>query len=48
MAGHLSTRAKDRQRILFGYQYEEAEFRDGGLTTKFTYNGPMAGFNLRF
>ncbi len=35
-------------RILFGYQYKEAEFKDGGLTTDFTYGGPMAGFNFRF
>ncbi len=37
-----------RNRIVFGYQYKEAEFRDSGLTTEFAYNGPMAGFNFRF
>jgi len=40
---------KRRQnRILFGYQYKEAEFRNGDLTTDFSYSGPMAGFNFRF
>ncbi len=40
---------KRRQnRILFGYQYKEAEFRDGDLVTDFSYTGPMAGFNFRF
>jgi len=40
---------KRRQnRILFGYQYKEAEFRDGDLTTNFYFQGPMAGFNFRF
>ena len=35
-------------RILFGYQYKEAEFRSGDLTSNFDYSGPMAGFNFRF
>ena len=35
-------------RLVFGYQYKEAEFKDGDLKTSFTYNGPMAGFNFRF
>ncbi len=40
---------KRRQnRILFGYQYKEAEFRDGDLTTDYSYHGPLAGFNFRF
>jgi hypothetical protein len=40
---------KHRQnRILIGYQYKEAKFRDGDLTTDFSYAGPMAGFNFRF
>jgi hypothetical protein len=30
------------------YQYKEAEFRDGDLTTDFSFQGPMAGFNFRF
>ena len=40
---------KRRQnRILFGYQYKQAEFREGDLTKDFTYQGPMAGFDFRF
>ncbi len=40
---------KRRQnRILFGFQYKEAEFRDGDLVTDYSYKGPMAGFNFRF
>ncbi len=40
---------KRRQnRISFGYQYKEAEFRDGDLVTDFSYQGPIAGFNFRF
>ncbi len=40
---------KRRQnRIVFGYQYKEAEFKDGDLVTDFSYSGPMAGFNFRF
>ena len=39
---------RQRNRILFGYQYKAAEFKDGGVVTDFTYNGPMAGFNFRF
>ncbi len=39
---------RQRNSILFGYRYKQAEFKDGGLTTEFTYNGPTAGFNFRF
>jgi hypothetical protein len=39
---------RQRNRIVFGYQYKEAEFREGDLITEFTYNGPIAGFNFRF
>ena len=40
---------KHRQnRILFGYQYKEAEFRDDDVVTDFSYQGPMAGFNFHF
>jgi hypothetical protein len=40
---------KRRQnRILFGYQYKEAEFKNGDLIMDFSYTGPMAGFNFRF
>jgi len=35
-------------RIVFGYQYKQAEFRDGDLKTEYVYYGPMAGFNFRF
>ena len=37
-----------QNRILFGYQYKEAEFKRADLTTDFSYHGPMAGFNFRF
>ena len=39
---------KQQNRILFGYQYKQAEFEDDGLNQKFKYDGPMAGFNFRF
>jgi hypothetical protein len=43
------TVGKRRQnRILFGYQYKQAEFKDGDLKSNFTYYGPMAGFNFRW
>ena len=43
------TVGKRRQnRILFGYQYKEAEFKNGDLITDFSYTGPMAGFQFRF
>jgi len=43
------TVGKRRQnRILFGYQYKQADFEDGGLETEFRYYGPTAGFNFRF
>jgi hypothetical protein len=35
-------------RIMFGYQYKTAEFRDDDLRLDFEYQGPMAGFNFRF
>jgi hypothetical protein len=48
-ANFAYTVGKKRQnRILFGYQYKESEFKDGDLTTSFKYNGPMAGFDFRF
>lgn len=37
-----------RNQILFGYQFKKAKFKDGDLESKFTYHGPMAGFNFRF
>ena len=40
--------ARRQNRILFGYQYKQAEFKSGDVRTDFTYGGPMAGFNFRF
>ena len=39
---------QQRNNILFGYRYKQAEFKDGTLTTDYTYSGPIAGFNFRF
>jgi len=39
---------RQQNRILFGYQYRSAEYRDGDLTKDFTIHGPMAGFDFRF
>jgi hypothetical protein len=39
---------RQQNRILFGYQYKQAEFEDGRLSQEFTYDGAMAGFNFRF
>ncbi|TFH50527.1 MAG: hypothetical protein E4H01_02145 [Lysobacterales bacterium] len=39
---------REQNRILFGYQFKKAEFKDGGLSKEFTNAGPMAGFNFRF
>ncbi len=39
---------RQRNHIMFGYRYKQAEFKDGNLTTDFTYSGPLAGFNFRF
>lgn len=39
---------RQQNRILFGYQYKTAEFKDDDLGTDFSYQGPMAGFNFRF
>jgi hypothetical protein len=39
---------RQQNRIVFGYEYKEAEYEDGGLTTEFTLSGPMAGFNFKF
>jgi len=48
-ANFAYTVGKRRQnRILFGYQYKEADFKDGALKTEYEYSGPMAGFNFRF
>ena len=39
---------RQANRVLFGYQYKEAEFQDGDLTTDFSYGGPLVGFDFRF
>jgi hypothetical protein len=39
---------RQQNRILFGYQYKTAEFRDDDLKLDFDYQGPMVGFNFRF
>lgn len=39
---------RQQNRILIGYQYKEAEYKDGGLTTEFTLDGLLVGFNFRF
>jgi hypothetical protein len=39
---------RQQNRILFGYQYKSAEYREGDLIKDFTLHGPMAGFDFRF
>lgn len=39
---------RQMNRILFGYQYKQAEFEDGDVKLDITYKGPLAGFNFRF
>ncbi len=39
---------RQRNHIVFGYRYTQAEFKDGNLTTDYTFSGPLAGFNFRF
>ena len=39
---------RQQNRIVFGYQYKEAEYKDGGLDQEYSLSGPMAGFNFRF
>lgn len=39
---------RQMNRLLFGYQYKQAEFEDGDLGLDYTYQGPLAGFNIRF
>lgn len=39
---------RQQNRIVFGYQYKEAEYKDGGLEQEYSLNGPTAGFNFRF
>jgi len=37
-----------RNHIVFGYRYKQAEFKEGNLTTDYTFSGPLAGFNFGF
>ncbi len=37
-----------QNRILIGYRYKRAEFKDGGLTTDYTFSGPIAAFAFGF
>ena len=39
---------RQQNRILFGYQYKEADFKDGELKTGFGFSGPVTGFEFRF
>lgn len=39
---------RQMNKILFGYQYKEAEFQEHDLGLDFTYDGPLAGFSFRF
>ena len=39
---------RQQNRVMFGYQYKDAEFKDNDLTTAFTNYGPMVGFDFRF
>ncbi len=39
---------RQRNHIVFGSRYKQAEFKDGNLTTDYTFSGPLAGFNFRF
>lgn len=39
---------RQQNRVLFGYQYKDAEFKDSDLTMAFTNHGPMLGFDFRF
>ena len=39
---------RQMNRILFGYQYKEADFEDGDLGLDYSFDGPLAGFSFRF
>jgi hypothetical protein len=39
---------RQQNRFVIGYQFKEAEFKDGGLNSEFAFNGPVVGFNFRF
>ena len=40
--------ARQANKVLFGYQYKQAEFADGDVGLDYTYDGPLAGFSIRF
>jgi hypothetical protein len=44
----LAVGKRRQNRILVGYQYKTAEFKDGDLRLDYDYQGPLAGFNFRF
>ena len=37
-----------QNKILFGYQYKQANYEDNGLKSEYRISGPMAGFSFRF
>lgn len=39
---------RDMNKILFGYQYKEADFADSDLGLDYAYDGLLAGFSFRF
>jgi len=39
---------RQKNGILFGYRYKEANFESGRLEEDFDYKGPLVGFNFRF
>ena len=39
---------RQQNRVLFGYQYRQAEYRDGDLKLEMQLSGFMAGFSFRF
>ena len=39
---------RKQNRVMFGYQYKDSEFKDDDLTTAFTNHGPVVGFDFRF
>jgi len=43
-----SVGSRRMNRLMFGYQYKQAKFKDGDLVTDFGYHGPLVGFDFRF
>lgn len=39
---------RQQNRIMAGYQYKQAEYKNGGPATDLTYHGPTSGLNFRF